>query len=392
MSFWGKFGVKNLLQAVSPIDQACNFDSYTMHEIKGRHRKGSVAVINSNGSLQLRFNHAGKRRYLSLGLADNPGNRHKAEFKAHQIEEELFYDRLDPTLAKYKVERVLAVVPELKQSAVINIELPELWAKYCQVKKDTVAPGTWKNGYLVMSSHIERCPYKALDDAQKVFDWATANLTPDTAKRLLMQLGACCNWGMKSKLISDNPFDGLQAEIKLKKIISEDNDINPFTKQERDAIIAAFDKNRYYKHYADYVRFLFFTGARPSEVIALQWKHITDRKISFEQAVVAGEKGLVLKNGLKTQQKRKFPVNSQLLELLHRLKDSLDTTNTTIAPNALVFTSTGGKWIDVHNFRNRAWKVILDSLNIEYRKPYQTRHTFITMSLEAGVSIPQISK
>lgn len=358
-----------------------------MYEVT-RHRKGSVAVISSNGSLQLRFNHGGKRRYLSLGLADNPDNRQKAEFKAHQIEEDIFYNRLDFTLARYKAERILAIEENLSAEVAIAPNLVQLWAKYCQVKKGSVAPGTWKNGYMVMSSHIERCPYKALDQAQKLFDWSTANLTPDTAKRFLMQLSACCKWGVKSRLITDNPFEGLQSDIKVKKAGGEDKEINPFTKEERDAIIAAFESNRYYKHYADYVRFLFLTGARPSEVIALQWKHISDKSISFEQAVVAGKNGLVLKAGLKTQDKRKFPVNVQLLDLLHSVKARLNIFDST----AFVFPSPDGKWIDIHNFRNRAWKVILDSLDIEYRKPYQTRHTFVTMSLETGASIPQISK
>lgn len=139
---------------------------------------------------------------------------------------------------------------------------------------------------------------------------------------------------------------------------------------------------------ASYVQFLFLTGARPSEVIALQWKHISNKSICFEQAVVNSTAGLVLKEGLKTQDQRLFSVNAQLLKLLEEMKkDRLN-----INPDELVFPSPEGKWIDPHNFRNRAWKTIVESLDIEYRKPYQTRHTFVTMALEADVSIPQIAK
>jgi integrase len=38
-------------------------------------------------------------------------------------------------------------------------------------------------------------------------------------------------------------------------------------------IIGAIVSDRYY--YTPYVKFLFFTGCRPSEAIALKWKHIT---------------------------------------------------------------------------------------------------------------------
>ncbi len=34
----------------------------------------------------------------------------------------------------------------------------------------------------------------------------------------------------------------------------------------------------------------------------------------------------------------------------------------------------------------------MSSLDMEYRKPYQTRHTFVTMALESDVSIPQIAR
>ncbi|MBD2433922.1 MULTISPECIES: hypothetical protein [Fischerella] len=40
----------------------------------------------------------------------------------------------------------------------------------------------------------------------------------------------------------------------------EDSDINPFSRDERDRIIEAFKNNRYYKHYAQFIEFLFMTG------------------------------------------------------------------------------------------------------------------------------------
>jgi integrase len=48
--------------------------------------------------------------------------------------------------------------------------------------------------------------------------------------------------------------------------------------------------------------------------------------------------------------------------------------------------------IDAHNFLNRAWKTVLSELEIQYRSQYNTRHTFITNCLEAGISVVQIAK
>ena len=155
----------------------------------------------------------------------------------------------------------------------------------------------------------------------------------------------------------------------------------------RHSIIEAFKGNRYYSHYAPLVEFLFFTGCRPSEAIALQWKHINHTAITFEQAVIYNGKELVLKNGLKTQQSRRFPINAQLARLLKTIKPE------TCKLDVLVFPSPDGKYVDWHNFTNRAWKSVLKSLvNVEYRNPYQTRHTFCSLCREADIPSIQLAK
>lgn len=110
--------------------------------------------------------------------------------------------------------------------------------------------------------------------------------------------------------------------------------------------------------------------------------------MQLEQAVVyAGKRGNVLKKGLKTQEKRKFPINAQLAELLQSIRPAK------CEPDALVFLSRKGKILDWHNFSNRAWKSVLASLpEITCRNPYQTRHTFCSLCREENVASIQIAK
>ena len=42
--------------------------------------------------------------------------------------------------------------------------------------------------------------------------------------------------------------------------------------------------------------------------------------------------------------------------------------------------------IDDHNFRNRAWEKVLTKVGVDYRKPYNTRHTFISHALAQGMN------
>ncbi len=53
---------------------------------------------------------------------------------------------------------------------------------------------------------------------------------------------------------------------------------------------------------------------------------------------------------------------------------------------SLVFPAPKGGPIDDHNFSQRIWRKILDRLEIDYREPYNMRHTFISHSLEAGAN------
>ncbi|MGB7413702.1 MAG: site-specific integrase, partial [Thermosynechococcaceae cyanobacterium] len=238
-----------------------------------------------------------------------------------------------------------------------------------------------------VANHLNRCPHKFPNESQAVFDWLNGNVPANSTKRVLMHLSACCKWAKKSELLDENPFEGAASEVKVKKTGTEEEEIYPFTREERDRIIEAFKLDRYYKHYAPLVEFLFFTGCRPSEAIALQWRHVNHTAITFDQAVIYNGKGLVLKDGLKTQQSRRFPINAQLSELLDTIRPE------GCKPNNLVFPSPGGKFINWHNFNNRAWRKILNGLpNLEYRNPYQTRHTFCSLCREADISSIQLAK
>ena len=338
--------------------------------------KGSVVVFNSHDRLQLRFRFGCKRHYISLGLADTLINRRFAELKAAEIEQDILKEKFDTTLEKYKSaserEKNNLSSEETNQSLP---NLDELWKKYSEFKKPQVSPSTFAKDFKRHGNHISNLPTRSLDRASVIRDWLLKHKSVDTAKRCLTQIKACCKWSVKEKLLEANPFD--QMTITLPKGTDEYADINPFSREERDLIIQTFAGDRYYSFYTPYVQFLFLTGCRPSEAIALQWKHINLKAVQFRQSVVISEEGLVCKQGLKTQKKRDFPINSQLQAILAQIKPN------SVQLDSFIFSSPKGKYLDHSNFSSRAWKSILAKANIPYRKSYQTRHTFITMCVEA---------
>lgn len=348
-------------------------------------KSGSVQVKISNNRLQLVFSHGGKRHYFSTGLTDSPLHRKLAQDKAFQIQRDIEYGEFDSTLEKYKPQLALTTVEPVSTIATA-LTMAEVWSRYVEIRQVGKSPSTLRM-YDWVSNHIDRCPHTLPTEAQAIFDWMAVNIVPGTVKRLLTQFCSCCRWAKKAGLIESNPFVGMAAEVK-EPVTEDDEDVDPFSRQERDDVIAAFKASRYYKHYAPLVEFLFFTGCRPSEALALEWRHISSAVIQFEQALVNGRKRkLVVKKGLKTQERRKFPINSQVAKILESIKP------THCVPNSLVFPSPKGKHIDWHNFTNRGWKLTLESLpEIEHRKPYQTRHTFCSLCREEGAASIQIAK
>lgn len=240
----------------------------------GKASKGSVQLKNSNQRLQIVFSYPveiegemqRKRFYISTGYADTPENREKISHLVTTIKTDIEYGQVDLSLQKYKPSAFLSTFTPITPIKKPKPQLNELWDKYSEFKKPQVSPSTYTKDFSKHRNHIAKLPTRSLDEASAIRDYLLSNLTPDAAKRCLTQFKACCNWALSEGLIDTNPFATMK--IKVPKGSSEEKDVIPFTKEERDLIIRTFASDRYYTSYTSYVRFLFFTGCRPSEAIA----------------------------------------------------------------------------------------------------------------------------
>lgn len=365
-----------------------------------KQKTGSVGIEVKGYKLRLRLpRHAidtNIPRYISTGLYDTSENRQTAQIVAWEIEGDIKANRLTETIQghidRFKPKLPLKPNPQsLKQNP---LTLSELWVKYCDYKKPQLAPTTYQSDYCKKwANHITKLPQGL--DAVEVRDRIVSTLSIDTSKRLLTLLSACCHWAVKSNLIHSNPFDGMSADLKLPKA---DTEIDPFSLSERDRILEAFQTLK--PHYYPFVRFLFLTGCRTGEAIALTWGKVAhdNSSIAFTESYSSK---LKLTKGTKTGKRRKFPCNPVLRSLLGSIRP------TDPQPTDLVFTSPKGVSIDNCRFTSRVWKggtyagnsyrgivtdLVAKGVVERYRSPYNTHHTFITLMLEAGLTIPQVAK
>ncbi|MGA0608891.1 Arm DNA-binding domain-containing protein [Caldimonas sp. KR1-144] len=155
---------------------------------------------------------------------------------------------------------------------------------------------------------------------------------------------------------------------------------DPFSLDEAEAIVAELFK-RYDPQIGNYFEAKFFTGMRTSESLAVRWESIDWRlqQMLVAEAIVLGEH----KDRTKTHVARVVQLNTRALAALERQKAA-----TFLLKDGWVFMDprTRERWVDDEGPRENFWRPTLKRLGIRYRSPYETRHTYATMMLMAGMT------
>ena len=129
----------------------------------------------------------------------------------------------------------------------------------------------------------------------------------------------------------------------------------------------------------NFVQFMFFTGLRTSEGLALRWKNIDFR--SGEMHVEGGNVYDEESDTTKTSEARTVILSAPALAALGRQKAHTALTGDHVFHDP----KTGEPWkyhtiTDVRSF----WEITLKKLGIRYRRPYNMRHTYATIGLMSG--------
>ncbi|MGV0027262.1 hypothetical protein [Phormidesmis priestleyi] len=222
---------------------------------QGEANKGSVQFKATKGCLQIVFSYPAqegseikrKRFYISTGYEDTPIDRQRVGDTVRTLQRDIDYGEVDLSLAKYQPYAALSTVSSIPPispipSAKPQPTLSELWERYTEFKQPQVSPSTFCKDYTKQQNHIRRFPSQSLDDAIAIRDYLLSNLTPDAAKRCVSQLKACCDWAVEDGIIEANPFSSMK--IKAPKGLTEDEDVSPFSKEERDLIIQMFESGQ----------------------------------------------------------------------------------------------------------------------------------------------------
>jgi integrase len=264
-----------------------------------------------------------------------------------------------------------------------------LWDKYCDFNEKI---GTWSETTKLtrnatVTSIVEACPYQRLEQKQEIVAWlfGDKSRTVKTSKERLKTIVSCIDWCSKQGIIPRRwgiEYRDLLGSINIKGHVADnvdaDGNVDIFKVAEVYRIIEALRGEEYarfkntHNQYWQYVTFLWLTGCRPSEAIALKWENvdIVKKQIVFKEGQVNASGRIVKKAGTKTVNSRIFPINEELVTALKTLPGNHRAANH-------VFTNKKGDAISQQAL-NRVWRGLLDAMNIRYRVPYQLRHTMIS--------------
>lgn len=258
------------------------------------------------------------------------------------------------------------------------MELLDLWTAYQQEKSFVVSPTTLQHDYRQVGAWVARCPHQQLGEARQALYWVLQQSPAKAAKRVAQYLKSAMRWAASEDvgILPRNPV----ASLKLPKPFQQeeprvvDVTVVPLmlkalrqtaTQGARWDLIAAFHLQ---------------TGMRPAEGFGLTWDDV-----DFAQKRVKVCRNMTITHGVlnrtKTGRDRWVPLNEPAMQILHTLQE--------LHKETYVFPWSRTGYMTA--FRRCMARLYDNGLIPARYRPYDLRHTQITVALEAGVPVAQVA-
>ncbi|AMP05786.1 site-specific integrase [Collimonas pratensis] len=176
-----------------------------------------------------------------------------------------------------------------------------------------------------------------------------------------------------------NPMQGIENG-KHQKAVPD-----PLSTEEMEWILSHM-REHYDLRIANYFEFAFMTGMRPEELIALRWGDV-----DWNHGTARVERARTFKGqlkSLKTHEIRDVDLVERAMTVLQAQKAFTFLKSDEIFENPVTLRP----WHDERSQRDHYWRPTLKRLGIRMRRAYQTRHTYATTALMAGVNPTYISR
>jgi integrase len=337
-----------------------------------------------------------RQTYRSLGRKDTSENRVYANAIASRINADLQHPEMlfDTSLEKY-----LGVKTSQPDSEELVLTIGEMWELYTNdhlkgKKKSTTQ--NYEKAYKATLTPFWNYPVN--QQTANVIRQVFLEKGGETRRRVLQALNRACNWAVKQEkiVLKGNPFEGISKEIKPQKRVSLITGVPPkyvaYSQEETQIILKAIQQDKFASFYYNCIRFLFSTGCRTGEALALQWKDIDfiRREVYFTKSY--DERWGITKRS-KNNKTRAFPMNNNLFDWLDSIKPQAQEPNDVCFPgykshhikHARLWSVWGQNANEKNQVKGVVFRLAREGLIFDYLPLYNTRHTFINYCLEHRV-------
>lgn len=312
-----------------------------------------ITPSRNHDSIRIRFTYQGKRYSLGCGDWFSSADQADALSTAARIQADIRARVFDSTLARYRPSQQAVAIPT---KALTPLEAFDLW--------------------LTQANHSEATQHHT---DQYVRDILTGAIDINTAtssttfNRRLKTIQRALRWA-KGEGHSVERSDWLT----IGKRKHRTRPIRPFNKEELSRVVRAVSEVN--EHYTGFTRFLIISGCRFGEVAGLMPDMVKGDTVTIARTYSRGDDGggFRLKEFTKTDSVRVLR-SAQLVSLLPP------------HTGTPCFTSISGRYINHSYFRTYVWAPALSLTGLEYRKLHTLRHSTLSLALESGMSVAQVS-
>lgn len=337
-------------------------------------RGGTGVKAASKTSIEISFTFRGVRCRPRVKLSPTPANLKRAERLRERIIDAIARDEFDyaDTFPNCPNRFRFASAGQLTSIA----DYLEEWLSDA---KPHLATSTY-HGYRKVVYHklIPAFGEIALTDISVVDVnlWAQSQTTTNkTINNTLSPLKQALNQALSMGLINHNPLAGWTFSKRQAR--KHDDDVDPFTVEEQAAILEAAEGQA-----KNLIQFAMWTGLRTSEYVALNWSDI-----DFDAGTISVNKAQT--QAAKKPEPNKTASGKRTVKMLPMARAALENQKQhTFEKGIEVFQNPRHleRWTGDQPIRKTMWIPIIEQSGVNYRRPYQMRHTYASMMLSAGES------
>ena len=284
--------------------------------------------------------------------------------------------------AEIKRMRRLGPLVELDSGTVTLLHFAETW---WEARARHLAPMTQRQYAEVLDLHVIRRlgQHQLRTLSPAVIDDFKSGLERDgtgraTVLKALTVLSSICRYAVVRGEMAMNPVRQV-PKPRQRGASRRVRPLSPATIERIRAVLPLRD--------ATLVSLLGYAGLRPSEALALRWLHVRTQTLLVETAVVLGEE----RGETKTDRARTV----RLLDPLARDLSELQLASGRPGGRELLFRRPDGNpWQDhdYRNWRKRRFAPAALAAGVERPRPYELRHSFVSLLIQEGVSIVEVAR